>query len=114
METNWKTGNGEEFSNEVRKNMHLNFFQYDIMLEGVNHEDNSELEDMYKTKNNPMRDKIKKFIQKQESKLDAIEQKMLFCIEHKFEHENNYLRFQREFIMKEIWELKEHFEEELE
>jgi hypothetical protein len=61
-----------------------------------------------------MKIKIEQFIQKQQSKLDAIEQKMLFCIEHKFEHETNHLRFQREFIMKEIWELKDHFEEELE
>ena len=59
-----------------------------------------------------MKDKIKQFIQKQQSKLDSIEQKMQFTIEHKFEHETNHLRFQIDFIKKEIWELKNHFEEE--
>lgn len=53
-----------------------------------------------------MRKKIEQFIQKQQAKYDSIE--------HKFEHETTHLRFQREFIMKKIWELKNHFEEELE
>lgn len=61
-----------------------------------------------------MRERLKQFIKKQQSKLDAIEQKMQFTIEHKFEHETTHLRFQREFIMKEIWELENHFEKELE